>query len=537
VDPREAQRPQGRRRARGRVTSHSLKSLRAEVGELLERHDRGRSLAEFREYREDPVGFIREELEGEPWEAQVEVAESFRDNPLTVVRSANGIGKDWTAARLALWWAYARKGLVVLTGPTLRQVKSILMGEVRSAWARARGLPGELFELALRLNRSEPSGILAFTSSEASKKTGFHAPALAVIITEAQGVEDDTYEAALANATGEESRILALGNPLSRATRFYRLFEYDGAWERFKIPAQEHPNVREGREIIPGAVTRSFIDRMATEYGETSGIYGSRVLAEFPSEDAEEVLVRWAWLEAAAERWSAGEFGSVPEDVGPVVAVDPARFGADSSVAAVRLGPVLRDFFQWRGKDTMRSAGEVTKLVARLRADGFESVTVVVDESGLGGGVLDRLRENFREDGAVRFRGFQGGSGPEERDRFQNARAESFWRLRRLLEDGLVALPDDPDLFEELAETRWEVTAQGRIQLEPKEALKSRIGRSPDKGDAAAMAFSVEPEVPFAFVFGEEEPPPEGMMSGPGDPGWNLEETGRRWIRLHRWGQ
>lgn len=161
--------------------------LRRELGELLERHERARDLDEFSAYAADPVGFIRDVLGGEPWSAQEELAEAVRGEPLTVVRSCNSAGKDWMAARLALWWTYCRRGLVLLTGPTERQVREIVMTEVRTAFAKAKLLPGELFERALRVDREGRIGILAFTSTEASKLTGFHAPRVLAIVTEAQG--------------------------------------------------------------------------------------------------------------------------------------------------------------------------------------------------------------------------------------------------------------------------------------------------------------------------------------------------------------
>ncbi len=82
--------------------STAVRQLGQELGELLERHGRGRSLEEFAAYADRPVAFIREVLGGEPWSRQVEIAESVRDSPLVVVRSANAVGKDWIAARLAL---------------------------------------------------------------------------------------------------------------------------------------------------------------------------------------------------------------------------------------------------------------------------------------------------------------------------------------------------------------------------------------------------------------------------------------------------
>jgi hypothetical protein len=87
----------------------------------------------------------------------------------------------------ALWWTYARGGLVLVTGPTERQVVEVVMGEVRQAFRKATDLPGDLYRTALRVG--DRAAILAFTSTEASRLTGFHAPRVLALITEAQGVE------------------------------------------------------------------------------------------------------------------------------------------------------------------------------------------------------------------------------------------------------------------------------------------------------------------------------------------------------------
>ncbi len=191
----------------------ALERIGRDLGDLLARHERGRDLSEFGRYAEDPVGFIREVLHGEPWSRQVEITEAVKGSPLVVVRSAQAVGKDWVAARLALWWVYARGGLVLLTGPTERQVREVVMGEVARAFGRAKDLPGEMFQMALRLGREEKAGIIAFTSTEASKLTGFHAPLVMALLTEAQGCEGFAWEGLLACATGAEDRILAIGNP------------------------------------------------------------------------------------------------------------------------------------------------------------------------------------------------------------------------------------------------------------------------------------------------------------------------------------
>jgi len=199
----------------------TVEALGGDLGELIVRHDSGADLSRFARYADDPVGFIREVLGGEPWTKQEEIAGSAADHPLTVVRSANAVGKDWTAARLALWWFYACRGLALVTGPTERQVREVVMGEVTRAFRSTADLPGELCTSALRLGDTETAGILAFTSTEASRLTGFHAPRVPAVLTEAQGVEDFAWGGLLVCATCGEDRVLAVGNPLAPSGRFY----------------------------------------------------------------------------------------------------------------------------------------------------------------------------------------------------------------------------------------------------------------------------------------------------------------------------
>jgi len=480
----------------------TLRRLDAELGELLERHDRARDLSEFARYESDPGAFIREVLGGDPWSRQVEIAESVRDAPLVVVRSANAVGKDWIAARLALWWVYCRRGLALITGPTERQVREVVMGEVARAFGKARDLPGELYQMALRLGREERAGILAFTSTEASRLTGFHAPRILAVLTEAQGVEDFAWEGLLACSTGSEDRVLAVGNPLVPSGRFYSVSRPRSGWTSLRIAADEHPNLQEGRAVIPGGPSPEFADRIAREYGRQSGIYMARVLGEFPDE-GEESLYRRSWVEAANEWWADDSWRR--EQKGDLlVAVDPARFGPDLTAVAVRKGPVLEELLTFGGRlDLMETVERVRVVLDRVgvrpgTGGHSASGSVVIDEVGLGGGVLDRLKEL-----GYCCEGFNGGRSPRDVARFANLRAESYWRLRERLEAREVALPPDEELAEELLATSWKVTADGKVALPPKEELRGRLGRSPDRADAAVMALaSSQPRVPFIVVDG-----------------------------------
>jgi phage terminase large subunit len=490
------------------LTPSQIRALSEDVGAIVARHDRAQRATDFTRYADDPVGFQRDVLKFEPWSRQVEIAEAVRDCPAVVVRSCNGMGKDAEAARLALWWVYARGGLALVTGPTERQVRQVVMGEVARAWSKAQDLPGELYEMALRLGRDSHAGILAFTAGDVNKVAGLHAPRLLVIVTEAQGVESWVWEGIFGCATGEDSKLLALGNPLVASGKFYDLCQ-SPHWHSLKIPASEHPNVVEGREVIPGAVTRQFVTRISAEYGVGSSVYQSRVLAEFPDE-ADDALVSRSAVLAAFARHDSRELEHMTVDEAWVVGVDPARFGEDSTVLAAMQGPVVRELVEWSRKDLMETTGRVVeecrRLGLRMRDGGISPAMaaelfdlpvrpepktrdhVIIDEAGLGAGLFDRLRELKL---TIRVTGFNGGRGPtpirRDAERFLNLRAQSYFAVRELLEEGKVALPRHDRLLDELVSTRWKVSSAGKIQLENKDDLRGRLGRSPDAADACAM--------------------------------------------------
>lgn len=249
---------------------------------------------------------------------------------------------------------------------------------------------------------------------------------------------------------------------------------------------------------IPGGVTRHFIDLIAGEYGVDSAVYSARVLGEFPDQ-VQDALCRRSWLEEAAERWDR-EVKIAPVALSRmVVAIDPSRLGADESVMAIRRGDVLTEIITWGRLDTMVLVGHVVQQLGErgIRPEPTTATsswrgpsvghqpTILVDEIGLGGPILDRLREQ-----GYPATGFNGARSPRDRRRFLNRRSEVFWHLRRLLEDRKIALLRDEKLWDELTTIQWRPNSEAKLQLEPKDQLRQRLGRSPDRADAVAMAFS-----------------------------------------------
>ena len=164
---------------------------------------------------------------------------------------------------------------------------------------------------------------------------------------------------------------------------------------------------------------------------------------------------------------------------------DQLCYWVRSSVMAVRCGDAIEELIVWEKLRTTDSAKRVVVEMERLGLSRGFGITV--DEPGLGGGVIDAL-----EALGVTVRPYNGGRTASRRgqERFANIRAESYSNLQTRLERGTIALPPDDMLADELCAIRWRPATDGRLELESKEELRARLGRSPDRADALAMAFA-----------------------------------------------
>jgi hypothetical protein len=174
-----------------------------------------------------------------------------------------------------------------------------------------------------------------------------------------------------------------------------------------------------------------------------------------------------------------------------VIGVDIAHMGEDRSVAIVRRDYQVLVIEDWSKLTIPQSAERVERLCKRHRAD-----KIIVDADGLGAGVADILRQQ-----GLPVIAFHGQARTEQKDAsgelgFLNARSLCYWNLRCLLDPTNkynVILPPHDSLLGDLCAPRWSVNNQ-RIEVERKDMLKKRLGRSPDFGDALAYCFNPEPD-------------------------------------------
>jgi hypothetical protein len=111
----------------------------------------------------------------------------------------------------------------------------------------------------------------------------------------------------------------------------------------------------------------------------------------------------------------------------------------------------------------------------------------VVDNIGVGAGVVDRLREQ-----GYPVRGINvGESSPVNSDKFMRLRDELWWRAREWLESREVRIPDQQELIGDLTTPTYEMLSTGKIKIEGKSDIKKRLPRSPDMADALCLTFAV----------------------------------------------
>lgn len=203
-------------------------------------------------------------------------------------------------------------------------------------------------------------------------------------------------------------------------------------------------------------------------------------------------VIPTAWIIAAQERWK--DDGWKPFGM-TSMAIDCAGGGSDAQVIAFRHGGWYAPLRVDTGEMTKDPSLAFGYIMARRR----DAAPVVVDVGGgYGGAIVDRLKAN-----GIAHIGFNGAERSSKRERgsnipYANKRAEAYFLLRDELnpdqEGGsVIALPPDTELRADLAAARYEPRAlqiRGVYQIESKDEMRKRLGRSPDKADAVAMCLS-----------------------------------------------
>lgn len=442
-------------------------------------------------YADHPVEFVEDIIQAKPDKEQAAILRSVAENQMTSVRSGHGVGKSTVEAWVIIWFMVTRPfPKIPCTAPTQHQLFDILWAEV-SKWTRNnKALQNELVWTKEKLYMKgypEEWFAVARTASKPDALQGFHAEDVLYIIDEASGVEDKIFEPVLGSLSTSGSRLLMCGNPTQLSGFFYESHHKNrAAYKTFHIDGRNSPRV-----------SQDFVDTIINMYGEDSDVFRVRIAGDFPlAEDDVFIPLPLVEKSIATEPTKRAKPGVIH------IGCDVARFGDDKTVIGYRVDEEVKFYRKRHGQDTMKTADDIIMLGEMLvkEYNPETMIAVKVDDGGVGGGVVDRLRQ-IKRNQPERFWWldvFPVKFGQRIKNpHYYDSTTYMMGVLKRLLsphdlDTGVekpveIILPDDDNLVAQLSGRKYIITDDSRIRIESKDAVKKRGQPSPDEADCVLL--------------------------------------------------
>lgn len=445
-------------------------------------------------YADHPVEFVEDIIGATPDEEQAKILRSVAQNQMTSVRSGHGVGKSTVEAWVVIWFMVTRPfPKIPCTAPTQHQLFDILWAEV-SKWLRHnKALADEIVwtkEKVYMKGYPEEWFAVARTASKPDALQGFHADDVLYIIDEASGVDDSIFEPVLGALSTPGAKLLMCGNPTQLSGFFYESHNKNrSSYAAFHI---------DGRKS--SRVSQDFVQTIIRMYGEDSDVFRVRVAGDFPLQE-DDIFIPLPLVENSIMT----EFFPRKKPDSIHIGCDVARFGDDRTVIGYKIDEKAEFYKKRQGQDTMKTADDIVMLGEmlvqryRLSPDVDDPIPVKVDDGGVGGGVVDRLRQMKR-------------NAPEKlwwleiypvifgqrikHKHYHDSTTYMMSVVKKLLqpydEDGHkkpveLILPDDDDLVAQLSGRKYGLTETSKIKVESKDAMKKRGRPSPDEADCVLL--------------------------------------------------
>jgi hypothetical protein len=400
------------------------------------------------------------------------------------ISSGRGIGKSAFLAMLDMWVASCWIGATcIVTANTETQLRSRTLAElgkwhtmaINRHWFEKSSMSlkpaswfAEIIESQLQMD-TQYYYVEGQSWSEENPDAfaGAHSQiGMMVQYDEASGIADPIWQVTEGFFTDMSPlRIwVTISNPRRNTGRFFECFHKDADfWENICVDSRTVEGVDAG-----------VYQRIADKYGEDHDVTRVEVKGQFPRTGSNQFIGREAVADAAVRHVT-------PDNADPLLmGVDVARFGDDESVIRFRRGRDARTIkpVKFKGLNTMELSNEVSALIEKFNPDG-----VFVDGGGVGGGVVDRLKQL-----GYRVIEVQSGEKAHDPEKYLNKRVEMWGDMREWLTYG--AIDDDQQLIDDLTGPEYSVDLKGRVKLETKDSMKKRGLISPDDGDSLALTFA-----------------------------------------------
>ena len=404
------------------------------------------------------------------------------DTLRSAIASGRGIGKSAMVSWLILWMLSTRIGSsVVVSANSEAQLRSVTWGElakwsamlINSHWweiSATKLVPAvwltELVERDLKLGtRYWAAEGKLWSAENPDSYAGVHNhQGMMLIFDEASGIPDPIWSVGSGFFTENipDRYWMAFSNPRRNTGYFFECFN---AKREFWVTKQVDARTVEDTD-------KQVYEQIIAEYGKDSSEARIEVYGEFPTEGEDQFISPQLVDDAFAREKYKDE--TAPR----VMGIDPARGGADSTVIVVRQGRDLLSIKRYHGEDTMAIVGRVIDAMEE-----FKPTMTVIDEGGLGYGILDRLNEQ-----RYKVRGVNFGWKAKNSIMYGNKRAEIWGTMKDWLKSASIS--QDRQLKADLTGPTKKPNSAGTIFLEGKKEMRARGLASPDAADALAVTFA-----------------------------------------------
>ena len=404
------------------------------------------------------------------------------DTLRAAVSSGRGIGKSALVAWLILWMLTTRIGSsVVVSANSESQLKSVTWGEltkwqamiINSHWweiSATKLVPAkwlcELVERDLKKGtRYWAAEGKLWSAENPDSYAGVHNhDGMMLIFDESSGIPNPIWDVGAGFFTENilDRYWFAFSNPRRNEGYFFECFHAKRAFWKTRIV--------DARTVED--TDKQVYAQIIAENGEDSPQARIEVYGEFPSAGEDQFISPMLVDDAMGRE----RYKDLTAPI--VIGIDPARGGADSTVIVVRQGRDLIAIKRYSGEDTMTIVGRVIDAMEE-----YKPVLTVIDEGGLGYGILDRLVEQ-----RYKVRGVNFGSRAKQSIAFGNKRAEMWNSMREWLKS--ASITDDRQLKADLTGPMKRPNSSGTIFLEGKKEMRARGLASPDAADALAVTFA-----------------------------------------------
>ena len=179
------------------------------------------------------------------------------------VESGNGIGKTKLLSGFVNWYLDCFNSIIYTFHTSAKQDQLTTWKEINRD-RRGKDLPGRALDTKIDIDEEDRFAVSRTTSDALGKGEekvkGQHHEFLGFVIDEADGVADYVFDGIETMESGGISVVLMTANPRSRSSRFHRIKRHSYV-QTFRISSLYHPNVVQGKDVIPGAVRRDFIEK------------------------------------------------------------------------------------------------------------------------------------------------------------------------------------------------------------------------------------------------------------------------------------